>query len=105
MDGVPVAPAALTITQGWTDKNKELFEEWGQYYIKLVHKSDTLSEEDVAELRAIEERQIDGRHTSLERQKALLEEFKNTPMPRPEAAPKDKESHRHNPIDRVGDSK
>ena len=101
-DEIP-RPAAITLSQGWTDTNKALFEEWGQYYIKLVHTSDILTEDDVATLREIEKRQIDEHHTSLEKQKALLEDFKKTPMPRPEGAPK--ECYRHNPIEKIAEAR
>ena len=104
-----VAPTALNITQGWTVQNKGLFEEWGQFYLKLVHKSDTLTEEDVAALREIESRQIDERQASLDKQKqqqleqqrqqqVLVQQLQNNPMPRPEGPPKDKDGHRHNPM-------
>ena len=102
----PVAPERLTITHGWTEKNKGLFEEWGQYYIKLVLKSDSLSEEDAVELQRQEKAQVDEHHTALERQKELTEEFKKTPIPRPEGPDrKERGIHRRNPILKPKDSK
>ena len=70
-----VTPDALNITQGWTVQNTKLFEAWGLHYRKLVHRSETLAEEDVVSLLEIDKNRLDEYQAALGLQeKQRLEE-------------------------------